>query len=53
MSPINEESIIKIMNIIKFLLMFISKINEKNKLADSKHRLEGTIGLINNLYDII
>ena len=25
----------------------------KNKLADSKHRLEGTIGLINNLYDII
>ena len=25
----------------------------KNKLADGKHRLEGTIGLINNLYDII
>lgn len=25
----------------------------KNNLADSKHRLEGVIGLINNLYDII
>jgi hypothetical protein len=25
----------------------------KNKLADSKHRLEGTAGLINNLYEII
>ena len=25
----------------------------KNNLADSKHRLEGTIGLINNLYEII
>lgn len=25
----------------------------KNKLADSKHRLEGTTGLVNNLYEII
>jgi hypothetical protein len=25
----------------------------KNHLADSKHRLEGTVGLINNLYEII
>lgn len=25
----------------------------KNKLADSKHRLEGTVGLINNIYEII
>jgi len=25
----------------------------KNKLADSKHRLEGTVGLINNLFEII
>ena len=25
----------------------------KNTLADTKHRLEGTIGLVNNLFDII
>ena len=25
----------------------------KNQLADTKHRLEGTVGLINNLYEII